>query len=112
MIVFVNPFLRWLRPKEAAESETVSVVSCKNCSSVFNLSCYLILKCLWMLKVNKNRNDFMKTLFGLKSNVIFVRISEELYNRAKILTKNMLLFGPNDIFMKSFWFLLSFTRNS
>jgi hypothetical protein len=39
------------------------------------------------LKVSKNRNDFMKTSFGPKSNVIF---------------------GPNDVFIKSFRFLSTF----
>ena len=33
-----------------------------------------------LVKVNKNRNDFMKTPFGPKSNVIIVRISALLYN--------------------------------
>ena len=39
------------------------------------------------LKVNKNRNDFMKTPFGPKSNV--------LYCRAEMLTIIALLFGSN-----------------
>ena len=34
-----------------------------------------------ILKVSKNGNDFIKTLFGPKSNVIIVRISALLYNR-------------------------------
>ena len=40
------------------------------------------------VKVNKNRNDFMKTSFG---------------------PKIMLLFGPNNVFIKSFRFLLTFS---
>ena len=50
----------------------------------------------------------MKTPFGPKSNVIIVRISALLYNRAKILTIITLLFGPNGVFIKSFRFLLTF----
>ena len=49
------------------------------------------------LKVNKNRNDFMKTPFGPKSNVIIVRISALLYNRAEILKIITLLSGPNSV---------------
>ena len=44
----------------------------------------------------------MKTPFGPKSNVITVRISAILYNRAEILTTIALLFGPNGVFIKSF----------
>jgi hypothetical protein len=62
-----------------------------------------------LLKVNKNRNDFMKILFGPKSNVIFVRISALLYSRAEILKKITLLFGPNDVVIKSIRFLLTFS---
>ena len=62
-----------------------------------------------LVKVNKNRNDFMKTPFGPKSNVIIVRISALLYSRAEILTIITLLFGPNGVFMKKFWFLLTFS---
>ena len=51
----------------------------------------------------------MKTSFGPKSNVIFVRISALLYSRAKFLTTITLLFGPNGIFIKSFRFLLTFS---
>ena len=49
------------------------------------------------LKVSKNRNVFMKTPFGPKSNV---RISALLYSRAEILTIITLLFGPNGVFIK------------
>ena len=45
-------------------------------------------------KVSKNRNDFMKTSFLPKTNEIIVRIS--------------LGFGRNDVFSKSFQFLLTF----
>ena len=44
------------------------------------------------LNVSKNQNDFMKTPFGPKSNVIIVRISAILYNRAEILTIITMLF--------------------
>ena len=33
-----------------------------------------------------------------------------LYNRAEILTIIMLLFGPNGVYIKSFWFLLTFSK--
>ena len=56
------------------------------------------------VKVNKNRNDFMKTSFGPKSNVILVRISALLYSRSEILTQITLLY----VFIKSFRFLLTF----
>ena len=91
----------------------------------------------FLLKVNKNRNDFMKTQFGPKSKVIIVRISallegvskisrlaiqvrtciasllifETPSSRAEILTIITLLFGPNCVFIKSFRFLLTFSRN-
>ena len=58
----------------------------------------------------KNRNDFMKAPFGPKGNVIIVRIFALLYNRAKILTMITLLFGSNGVFIKSFRFLLTFSR--
>ena len=52
----------------------------------------------------------MKTPFGSKGNVIIVRISAgpTIINRAEILTIITLLFGPNDVFIKSFRFLLTF----
>jgi len=46
------------------------------------------------LKVNENRNHSMKTSFEPK---------------AEILTKITLLFGPNDVFIKPFQYLLTFT---
>ena len=46
--------------------------------------------------------------FEQNSNEIIVRISALLYNRAEILTKITLLFCPNDVFIKSFQFLLTF----
>ena len=36
-------------------------------------------QCLFIIKVSKNRNDFMKTSFGPKSNIIFVRISVDAF---------------------------------
>ena len=60
---------------------------------------YVVKVLVWSnLKVSKNRNDFMKTPFGPKSNVIIVKISVLLYGRAEILTIITLLFGPNDVF--------------
>ena len=49
----------------------------------------------------------MKTPFGPKSNVIIVRISALLYNRAEILTIITLLFGPNGVYIELFRFLLT-----
>ena len=40
-----------------------------------------------LLKVNKNQNDFIKPLFGPKSNVIIVRISALLYKWQESLQK-------------------------
>ena len=48
------------------------------------------------VKVRKNRNDFMKILFLPICNEIIVRISLEI--------------GRNDVFIKSFWFLLTFSK--
>ena len=48
--------------------------------------------------VSKNRNGFMKTSFLPKTNA-----------RAEILKIIELLFGRNDIFIKSFWLLLTFS---
>ena len=73
----------------------------------FKLSKGVLFYILKPLKVNKNRNDFMKTTFGPKSNVIIVL----LYSRAEILTIITLLFGPNCVFIKSFLFLLTFTQD-
>ena len=54
------------------------------------------------LKVNKNRNDFMKTgRLDQKATYYF-------YSRAEILTIIALLFGPNGVFIKSFRFLPGF----
>ena len=52
----------------------------------------------------------MRTKFGPKNNVTIVRISALLYSRAEILTMITLLFGPNSGFIKSFQFLLTFTK--
>ena len=52
----------------------------------------------------------MKIPFGPKSNVIVVRNSALLYNRAEILTIITLLFGPNLVLIKSFQFLLTFSQ--
>ena len=54
----------------------------------------------------------MKTSFGPKSKVIFVRISALSYSRAEILEKVTLLFGPNDVFIKLLRFLLTFRGHS
>ena len=54
----------------------------------------------------------MKTPFGPKRNVIIVRISALQYNRAKILTIISLLYGPIGVFIKSFWFLLTFSSKT
>ena len=57
------------------------------------------------IKVNKNQNDFMKTLFGRKQH----NYCQDVCPRAEILTIITLLFGPNCVFIKSFMFLLTFS---
>ena len=76
---------------------------------VFAFTCELwTVDAVHTYKVNKNENDFMKTPFVPKSNVIIVRISALLYTRAKFPTIIMLFFVPNGIFIKSLLFLLTF----
>ena len=65
----------------------------------------------YLLKVSKNRNDFVKTSFFPKTNEIIVRISAHyiiLNHRAEILTIISLVLGRYDVFIKSFRFLLTF----
>ena len=74
------------------------------------------------LKVSKNRNDFMNTSFFPKSiNLMYGQYSRavsnqeqvivaHICNRALILTIISLVFGRNDVFIKSFRFLLIFNK--
>ena len=58
-----------------------------------------------LLKVSENQNGFMKTSFLPKNNAIILRISANVFCpvsvRASILKIIALLFGRNDVFIKS-----------
>ena len=96
-------FMRW-RPIDEAHKEGITIWSDVSISNTFSLGCSrpdsstakqsLTEIQVSVVKVSKNRNDFMKTVLLPKSNEIVLRIS--------------LVFGRNDVFIKSFRFLLTF----